>query len=237
MSFFSFELDPALAADPVFDLHVRGKMAIAATVPLASRDDLSMAYTPGVARVCEAIAAEPEPGRRLHLDRQHGRRGHRRLRRARPGQHRAEGRDAGDGGQGRAVQAVRRRRRGADLPGHPGRRGAHRDRQGDGALVRRDQPRGHQRAALLRDRAPARRGAGHPGLPRRPARHGRRGARRAAQRGHPARPPLRRPAGGDQRGRRGRGGHHQGADRGRGGRRQRDRLSTRAASSTPSAAT
>ncbi|WP_285688065.1 NADP-dependent malic enzyme [Actinoplanes sp. NBRC 103695] len=34
-------------------------MAIAATVPLASRDDLSLAYTPGVARVCEAIAADP----------------------------------------------------------------------------------------------------------------------------------------------------------------------------------
>jgi malate dehydrogenase (oxaloacetate-decarboxylating) len=59
VSYFSFELDPALAADPVFDLHRRGKMAIAATVPLASRDDLSLAYTPGVARVCEAIAAEP----------------------------------------------------------------------------------------------------------------------------------------------------------------------------------
>jgi malate dehydrogenase (oxaloacetate-decarboxylating) len=60
VSFFSFELDPALAADPVFDLHRHGKMAIAATVPLASRDDLSLAYTPGVARVCEAIAAEPD---------------------------------------------------------------------------------------------------------------------------------------------------------------------------------
>jgi malate dehydrogenase (oxaloacetate-decarboxylating) len=58
VSFFSFELDPALAADPVFDLHRHGKMAIAATVPLASRDDLSLAYTPGVARVCEAIAAD-----------------------------------------------------------------------------------------------------------------------------------------------------------------------------------
>jgi malate dehydrogenase (oxaloacetate-decarboxylating) len=60
VSFFSFELDPALAADPVFDLHKRGKMAIAATVPLSSRDDLSMAYTPGVARVCTAIAESPE---------------------------------------------------------------------------------------------------------------------------------------------------------------------------------
>ena len=59
MSFFSFELDPALAADPVFELHKGGKMAISATVPLASRDDLSLAYTPGVARVCEAIAEDP----------------------------------------------------------------------------------------------------------------------------------------------------------------------------------
>ncbi|MBB2946199.1 malate dehydrogenase (oxaloacetate-decarboxylating) [Actinoplanes lutulentus] len=58
MSFFSFELDPALAADPVFDLHRQGKMTMSATVPLASRDDLSLAYTPGVARVCEAIAED-----------------------------------------------------------------------------------------------------------------------------------------------------------------------------------
>jgi malate dehydrogenase (oxaloacetate-decarboxylating) len=60
VSFFSFELDPALAADPIFDLHKRGKMAISATVALSSRDDLSMAYTPGVARVCTAIADDPE---------------------------------------------------------------------------------------------------------------------------------------------------------------------------------
>ena len=48
------------AGDPVFDLHVGGKTEIRSTVPLAGRDDLSMAYTPGVARVCEAIAANPE---------------------------------------------------------------------------------------------------------------------------------------------------------------------------------
>jgi malate dehydrogenase (oxaloacetate-decarboxylating) len=34
-------------------------MAVTSTVPLASRDDLSLAYTPGVALVCEAIAADP----------------------------------------------------------------------------------------------------------------------------------------------------------------------------------
>ncbi len=47
------------AHDPVFNLHVGGKMEIAATVPLAGNEDLSLAYTPGVARVCEAIAADP----------------------------------------------------------------------------------------------------------------------------------------------------------------------------------
>jgi malate dehydrogenase (oxaloacetate-decarboxylating) len=50
---------PAPGLDPVFALHQRGKMAIASTVPLTTRDDLSIAYTPGVARVCTAIAEDP----------------------------------------------------------------------------------------------------------------------------------------------------------------------------------
>ena len=54
--------------------------------------------------------------------------------------------------------------------------------QGDRARLRRHQPRGHRRAALLRDRAAAAGGARHPGLPRRPARHRRRGAGGAHQR-------------------------------------------------------
>ncbi|MGB0716764.1 MAG: NAD(P)-dependent malic enzyme [Phycisphaerae bacterium] len=37
----------------------KGKFQIASKVPLASRDDLSLAYTPGVARPCERIAEEP----------------------------------------------------------------------------------------------------------------------------------------------------------------------------------
>ena len=49
----------AFAGDPVFELHRGGKMAVVSTVALSGRDDLSMAYTPGVARVCEAIAAQP----------------------------------------------------------------------------------------------------------------------------------------------------------------------------------
>ncbi|MEV0727463.1 NADP-dependent malic enzyme [Polymorphospora sp. NPDC050346] len=49
---------PSLDGDPVFELHRGGKMVVASTVPLTSREDLSLAYTPGVARVCEAIAAD-----------------------------------------------------------------------------------------------------------------------------------------------------------------------------------
>src|SRR6202007_1175004 len=48
-----------LAGDPVFDLHVGGKMEVALTVPLVDKDDLSMAYTPGVAPGCMAIHDDP----------------------------------------------------------------------------------------------------------------------------------------------------------------------------------
>lgn len=47
------------AGEPVFDLHVGGKMEIVSTVALNGPDELSLAYTPGVAQVCEAIAADP----------------------------------------------------------------------------------------------------------------------------------------------------------------------------------
>jgi len=46
--------------DPVFSLHRGGKMEVASTVPVGDADDLSLAYTPGVALVCEAIAADRE---------------------------------------------------------------------------------------------------------------------------------------------------------------------------------
>jgi len=44
----------------VFELHRGGKMHVAANVELRGVDDLSMAYTPGVARVCREIADHPE---------------------------------------------------------------------------------------------------------------------------------------------------------------------------------
>jgi malate dehydrogenase (oxaloacetate-decarboxylating) len=45
-------------SDRTFLVHLGGKLEVVPRVPLKTRDDLSMAYTPGVARVCEAIAAD-----------------------------------------------------------------------------------------------------------------------------------------------------------------------------------
>jgi malate dehydrogenase (oxaloacetate-decarboxylating) len=47
------------AGDPVFDLHVGGKLATVATAKVDSKEALSLAYTPGVAEVCTAIAEDP----------------------------------------------------------------------------------------------------------------------------------------------------------------------------------
>ena len=68
--------------------------------------------------------------------------------------------------------------------------------------VRRHQPRGHQRAALLRDRGAPEGRARHPGLPRRPARHRGRHARRADERRQAHRQGARGPQGPDRRPRR-----------------------------------
>ncbi|MEZ5121508.1 MAG: NAD-dependent malic enzyme [Solirubrobacterales bacterium] len=46
------------STDRTFLLHVGGKIEQRNKVPIATRDDLSMAYTPGVARVCRAIAED-----------------------------------------------------------------------------------------------------------------------------------------------------------------------------------
>jgi malate dehydrogenase (oxaloacetate-decarboxylating) len=54
-------------SDRTFLLHLGGKIEVASRVPLKTRDDLSMAYTPGVARVCLALADHPEDVRRLTI--------------------------------------------------------------------------------------------------------------------------------------------------------------------------
>jgi len=48
------------AADPVFVMHRGGKIDVQPTVDVPDRAALAMAYTPGVARVCSAIADQPE---------------------------------------------------------------------------------------------------------------------------------------------------------------------------------
>jgi malate dehydrogenase (oxaloacetate-decarboxylating) len=47
-------------SDRTFLLHLGGKLEVVPKAPLKTRDDLSMAYTPGVARICRAIADDPE---------------------------------------------------------------------------------------------------------------------------------------------------------------------------------
>ena len=54
-------------SDRTFLLHIGGKIEVRSKVPLRTRDDLSMAYTPGVARVSLALAKNPEDVRRLTI--------------------------------------------------------------------------------------------------------------------------------------------------------------------------
>ena len=52
-------LPPFDPESPVFRAHEGGKLGVVATQPLRDREDLSLLYTPGVAQVCLAIAADP----------------------------------------------------------------------------------------------------------------------------------------------------------------------------------
>ncbi len=56
-------------SDRTFLLHLGGKLEVQSKVPLKTRDDLSRAYTPGVARICQAIAKDPADARRLTIKR------------------------------------------------------------------------------------------------------------------------------------------------------------------------
>jgi len=56
-------------SDRTFLLHLGGKIEVVSKVPVKTRDDLSMAYTPGVARVCRAIFEDPEAAFNLTIRR------------------------------------------------------------------------------------------------------------------------------------------------------------------------
>ncbi|WP_018155416.1 NAD-dependent malic enzyme [Demetria terragena] len=56
-------------SDRVFLSHLGGKLEVNSKVPIKNRDDLSLVYTPGVARVCMAIAKNPADARSLTIKR------------------------------------------------------------------------------------------------------------------------------------------------------------------------
>ncbi len=62
-------IDVLAHEDRTFKMHEGGKIEVLPLAPVGDRDDLSMAYTPGVARVCNAIAADPKLAHELTIKR------------------------------------------------------------------------------------------------------------------------------------------------------------------------
>jgi malate dehydrogenase (oxaloacetate-decarboxylating) len=56
-------------SDRTFLMHLGGTIEMASKHPIRNRDDLSMVYTPGVARICQAIVANADDARRLTVKR------------------------------------------------------------------------------------------------------------------------------------------------------------------------
>ena len=63
------DVEVSKVSDRTFLIHLGGKIEVTPRVSLRNRDDLSRAYTPGVARVCMAIHDNPEDARRLTIKR------------------------------------------------------------------------------------------------------------------------------------------------------------------------
>ena len=202
-------------SDRTFLLHLGGKIEVASKVPLKTRDDLSMAYTPGVARVCLALAEHPEDVRRLTI----------------------KGNTVAVVTDGSAVLGLGDIGPGASLPVMEGKAALFKrfadidawpiclDTQDVDEIVRTVELiapgfgginlEDIAAPAVLRDRGAAAREARHPGLPRRPARDGDRRPRRAAQRAAGGGQAAGRRAGGRRRWRRGRDGDRLAAAGGR----------------------
>ncbi|MGI8434897.1 MAG: NAD-dependent malic enzyme, partial [Nocardioidaceae bacterium] len=60
-------VDVHKVSDRTFLMHLGGTIEMASKHPIRNRDELSMVYTPGVARVCLAIAANKADARRLTI--------------------------------------------------------------------------------------------------------------------------------------------------------------------------
>ena len=63
------DVEVSKVSDRTFLMHLGGVIETASKHPIRNRDDLSMVYTPGVARICMAIAADKEDARRLTIKR------------------------------------------------------------------------------------------------------------------------------------------------------------------------
>ena len=63
------EVEVLKVSDRTFLMHLGGKIEVNSKIPVKTRDDLSMAYTPGVARVCMAIHNDPESAFNLTIRR------------------------------------------------------------------------------------------------------------------------------------------------------------------------
>ena len=157
--------------DRTLAMHRGGKIEQHNKYPLKTRDDLSMAYTPGVARVCKEIAADRSKAFDFTIKKNTV----------------AVVSDGsavlglGDIGPEAAMPVMEGKamlfKEFAEVDAFPICLDTNDPEEiveavrADGADVRRHQPRGHLGAALLRDRGAAQGRARHPGLPRRPARH------------------------------------------------------------------
>ena len=157
-------------SDRTFLLHLGGKIEMVSKSPLKTRDDLSMAYTPGVARVCLAIAEDLSKVWNLTIKQN----------------------TVAVVSDGTAVLGLGDIGPEAAMPVMEGKAMLFKEFGGVDAWpiclattdpdeivaavaaiapgLRRDQPRGHLGAPLLRDREPPAGAARHPRLPRRPAR-------------------------------------------------------------------
>jgi malate dehydrogenase (oxaloacetate-decarboxylating) len=62
-------VDVRKVSDRTFLLHLGGKIEVTPKIALRTRDELSRAHTPGVARICLAIAENPDDARRLTIKR------------------------------------------------------------------------------------------------------------------------------------------------------------------------
>jgi malate dehydrogenase (oxaloacetate-decarboxylating) len=179
--------------DRTFALHTSGKIQVDSSVEIRGMDDLAMAYSPGVARVCSAIAADRELSHEYTIRKN----------------------TVAIVSDGTAVLGPRRHRPHAAMPVMEGKALLFKHFAGVDAFpicldtkdpdeivdlvtearadLRRHQPRGHRRARGVRHRGAPGGGARHPRVPRRPARHGDRDARGTRERPQDRRQAARQP--------------------------------------------